>query len=355
MINTWLCRELLKMERFSSKTVQDEIVRSTEYAIQDSVKVKEPFEDRLEVEVKYCDDKLTVLFYLGNPLDFLITDQSLMTMEYLDDKDPPDFSVVGVSDAVKWIISHVKENMMSKLEFYPSVTPLKDCIEDLQNDKVIDPGSYEISVKSDKVILIMRLSPESDYDIHNLMARSVKKQYYLLKLTFKTDNGHLIVSESKVHFSSSLVLAFPELNKIKLDERLQEMSISELIRSFKENVNAKLSEHYEAWTKRKVLLLSLQDIFANNGALVTVDLVRMSKLQIGSQLSSGNLVFEMCLDAAFPKSCPKIYFSWKENGDEQEEQEMLELTDFMTSNMSNDEIVGKTLDVVEGLVAKLNS
>ena len=339
------------MERFSSKKVQDEIVRSSEYALQDSVKVKAPYEDRLEVEVKYCDDKLNVLFYLGNPLDFLITDQCLLTMEYLDDKDPPDFSNIGVAEAVKWIISHVKENMMSKLDFYPSVTPLKDCIEELQNDKVIDAGSFEISVKSDKVILILRLSPENDHDIHNLIDRSVSKQYYLLKLTFKTDNGHLLLPESKVHFSSSLVLAFPELNKMKLDEVLQKESISELIRSVKEVVNAKLSAHYEAWTKRKVLLMSLQDIFSNNGALVTVDLVTMSKLQIGFQLSSGNFVFEMCLDPAFPKSCPKLYLHRKENGEELEQ----ELTGFMTSNMSNDEIVDQTLDVMEKLAEKFNS
>ena len=339
------------MDRFSSKKVQDEIVRSSEYALQDCVKVNAPYEDRLEVEVKYCDDKLTVLFYLGDPLDFLITDQCLLTMEYLDDKDPPDFSDVGVSGTVKWIISHVKENMMSKLEFYPGVTPLKDCIEDLQKDKVIDPGSYEISVKSDKVVLIMRLSPENDHDIHNLIDRRVSKQYYLLKLTFKTDNGHLIIPESKVHFSPSLVLAFPELNKIKLDEMLQKESISELIRSVKEIVDAKLSAYYEAWTKRKVLLMSLQDIFTNNGTLVTVDLVTMLKLQIGFQLSSGNFVLEMCLDPTFPKSGPKLDLHRKENG----EEVVQEITGLMTSNMSNDEIVETTLVLMERLAANLNS
>ena len=339
------------MERFSSKKVQDEIVRSSEYALQDCVKVKAPYEDRLEVEIKYCDDKLTVLFYLGDPLDFLITDQCLLTMEYLDDKDPPDFSEVGVSGTVKWIISHVKENMMSKLEFYPSVTPLKDCIEDLQKDKVIDPGSYEISVKSDKVVLIMRLSPENDSDIHNLIDRSVSKQYYLLKLTFKTDNGHLIIPESKVHFSSSLLLAFPELNKIKLDEMLQKESISEFIRSIKEIVDAKLSSYYEAWKKRKVLLMSLQDIFSSNGSLVTVDLVTMSKLQIGFQLSSENFVLEMCLDSAFPKSCPKLFLTRKENGEGLEQ----EITGIMTSDMSNDEIVDTTLEVMEKIAEKFSS
>ena len=338
------------MERFSSEQVKDEIVRSTEVALQNFVEVKEAHKDRLEIDIKYCDSKLSVLFYLESPLDFLITNQDLLTMEYFDDKDPQDFSDIGVAEVVKWLVCHVKKNMKSKLEFYPSVTPLKDCIEDLQKDKVIEPGSYEISVKSDRVILILRF--ENDYEIHNLMSRTTVQQFYLIKLTFKTENGHLILPESKVHFSSSLIHAFPELNRIKLDENLQKKSVSEFIRSIKKNVNAELSTFYEAWMKRRELLLRLQDIFSNTGASVTVDLVTMLTLQIGFQLSTGNYVLEIDLVKNFPKCCPKLYLTRKDNEDDQ--THVNEITGFMTSNMTNDEIVDKTLKVMKVLFAKFN-
>ena len=152
------------MEGICSEKIKDEIVRSTEFVLQDHIRVKEVNGDRLEVEIKYCEDKLVVIFYLENPLDFLITNQCLLTLEYLDDKDPPDFSDIGVAEAVKWMVSHVKEKMMAMLEFYPSVTPLRDLVKKLEKDKVIEPGSYEISLTSEKVVLIAdRKSIASNY------------------------------------------------------------------------------------------------------------------------------------------------------------------------------------------------
>ena len=345
------------MEGFCSEKIKDEIVRSTEFALQDHIRVKEVNGDRLEVEIKYCEDKLVVLFYLENPLDFLITNQCLLTLEYLDDKDPPDFSDIGVAEAVKWMVSHVKEKMMSVLEFYPSVTPLRDLIKKLEKDKVIEPGSYEISVNSDKVVLIVRLRSEIDFDVHSIKVTDSNEvvktgsQYYLIKLTFKTDSGHLIIPESKVHFSASLVSAFPEVNKIRLDKMLQNESVGELICSIKEIVNAELSANYDAWKKRKELLLSLHDLFSNNGAFVTVDLIRMLKLQIGFQFTSGKAVLEMELTSDFPKSGPKIHLTRQTN---EEEQHVNEITGFMTSNMTNDEIIDKTLDLMDVLAKKLN-
>jgi len=345
------------MERFASEKVKDEIVRSTEFALQDFVNVKAVNEDRLEVEIKYCEDKLVVLFYLENPLDFLITNQRLLTLEYLDDKDLPDFSDIGVAEAVKWMVSHVKEKMMSMLEFYPSVTPLRDLIKKFEKDKIIDPGSYEISVNSDKVVLIVRLRSEIDFDVHRMNVTDndevVKtgSQYYLIKLTFKTDSGHLIIPESKVHFSASLVSAFPEVNKIRLEKMIRKESVRELICSIKEIVNAELSANYDAWKKRKELLLSLHDLFTNNGAFVTVDLIRMLKLQIGFQFTSGKSVLEMELASDFPKSCPKIYLTRQAD---EEEQHVNEITGFMTSNMKNDDIIDKTLDLMDVLATKLN-
>ena len=340
------------MERFYSEQVKEELVRSAEVSLQNFVEVKEANEDRLEIDIKYCDSKLSVLFYLESPLDFLITNQDLLNMEYFDDKDPQDFSDTGVAEVVKWLVSHVKKNMMSKLEFYPSVNPLKDCIEDLQKDNVIEPGSYEISVKSDRVILILRF--ENDYEIHNLMSRTTTQQFYLIKLTFKTENGHLILPESKVRFSSSLILAFPDLNRIKIDENLQKKSVSELIRSIKKNVNAELSTFYEAWIKRKELLLRLQDIFSNTGASVTVDLVTMLKLQIGFQLSTGNYVLEMDLVKNFPKSCPKLNLTRARKDNEDDQIRVNEITGIMTPNMTNVEIVDETLKLMEALFAKFN-
>ena len=251
--------------------------------------------------------------------------------------------------------------MKLKLDFYPGVTPLRDLIDELEKDKVIDPESYEISVKSEKVVLLLRLRPDREFVIYQLAVNDnnevVKpsQQYFIIKLTFKTENGSLIVPESGVLICPSLVSAFPELSNLKFsEEMLVKKPLNEIIRTLKETIIAEVSNFYQAWRRRGSLLMRLHDIFSNNGALVTVDLVTMMKLQIGFQFSSslGNYVLEMDLASDFPKSVPKFSF-YQKDGEETLVHPITTGAAKMTSNMSNDEIVNKTISLMEALSEKL--
>ena len=104
------------MDRFLADKVTEEVINSTECALDDSVHVTEVHDGRLKVELSYCSDRLSILFFLQDPLDFLITSSpDLLTMDHLDDEDLPELSVMGVTDVTKWIVGHLKARLNTLL------------------------------------------------------------------------------------------------------------------------------------------------------------------------------------------------------------------------------------------------
>ena len=247
---------------------------------------------------------------------------------------------------------------MSKLEFYPNISPLSDIINSLIEDEIIVENGYDIIVEDDRTTLLLKFQPERSMDLVNLpesmssnKLQNVTEQFFILKIVFKSESGQLLASELGIMFSPSLISSLPDLDDViypGLDSMLKNNDLMTNILEIQRFVNLNIQEAYQGYLRRRSCLMMLYIAFRNNKVFrPSLDTTSMSMIQLGFNHKARNYVWEISLGTNHPESSPKAVFYNKDIGDDRFRS--MSLKDTITGfhpNMTDEDIYDATIVMI---------